>query len=259
MTELLSKLSGGELAGFMLVLARVGPLFLIAPMYSSRSLPPRARGIAAVAIAIGLTPVAMQGQHLPGGAVALTGLVLEGMLTGFAFAFAIAVMFAAVETASAFLDYTSGFSFARMLNPQTNEETGAFSELYSIVGLLIFLAIGGDAWMLRGISRTFQLVPLTSAPHLRSVVGAAEAVFSNVFAASLEVAAPVLLALLVTDVAFGVVSKVVPQLNVFAVGFPVKIAVAVVLVAATLPFVAGWISEQLSLSVGSALNALHIA
>jgi flagellar biosynthetic protein FliR len=74
----------------------------------------------------------------------------------------------------------------------------------------------------------------------------------------LEVAAPVLIALLITDVAFGVVSRVVPQLNVFAVGFPTKVAVTLLVVAASLPFVANWISEQLSVSVGAALGALHV-
>ncbi len=63
------------------------------------------------------------------------------------------------------------------------------------------------------------------------------------FTSALEIAAPVLIALLITDVAFGVVSRVVPQLNVFAVGFPAKVAVALLLVGASLPFVAGWIAR----------------
>ena len=82
---------------------------------------------------------------------------------------------------------------------------------------------------------------------------------STVFTAALEVAAPVLVALLITDVAFGVVSRVVPQLNVFAVGFPTKVAVALLVVGASLPFTANWISNQLSVSVAGALGALHVA
>ena len=64
-------------------------------------------------------------------------------------------------------------------------------------------------------------------------MGGAEHVFSTVFASALEIAAPVLIALLITDAAFGVVSRVVPQLNVFAVGFPAKVAVALLIVGAT--------------------------
>ena len=90
-------------------------------------------------------------------------------------------------------------------------------------------------------------------------MGGAEQVFTTVFTAALEVAAPVLVALLITDVAFGIVSRVVPQLNVFAVGFPTKVAVALLVVGASLPFTANWISNQLSVSVGDALGALHVA
>jgi flagellar biosynthesis protein FliR len=260
MSKLLSALAGGELAGFILVLARVAPLFLVAPLFSSSLLPPRVRGIAAVAISIGLAPVALHGQHIPGNVFELGELAVEGLLVGLGFSFGIAVVMAAVESAASFVDSLSGFTFGSMIDPMSGrEEGGPFSALYSIVGTLIFLVIGGDAWLLRGIAKTFQLVPLTSGPQIDSLVGGAEQTFVTVFTSAVEIVGPVLLALLVTDVAFGIVSRVVPQLNVFAVGFPTKIAVAVLLVLATLPFVAGWISDQLSSSVGAALSALHVA
>ena len=65
MTHVLSQLAGNELAGFILVLARVSPLFLLAPPFSSPMIPPRVRGIIAVGISIGLAPIALHGQHIP--------------------------------------------------------------------------------------------------------------------------------------------------------------------------------------------------
>jgi flagellar biosynthetic protein FliR len=259
MSEVLAKLAGGELTGFILVLARVGPLFLVAPLFSSKLLPSRVRGIAAVAISMGLTPMATHGQHIPGGVFPLAALVVEGMLTGFGFAFAIALMFAAVESAAAFVDAVSGFTFGELIGASGSSDGGVFAQIYSIVGVLIFLAVGGDDWMLRGVARTFALVPLTAGPRLGSLVGGTERVFATIFTSAVELVAPVMLALLVTDVAFGVVSRVVPQMNVFAVGFPSKIAVAVLLFIATLPFLGPWISQQLTLSVGAALSTLHAA
>jgi flagellar biosynthesis protein FliR len=259
LNELLSKLAGNELAGFILVLARVTPLFFIAPVFSSAMIPPRVRGIIAVAISIGLAPVALHGQHVPADALTLAGLVLEGLLVGLAFAFTLAVLLAAVESAGAFIDVVSGFSYGSLINPMTRENGAVMARFYSLVGTLIFLVIGGDAWTLRGLARTFQLVPLTSGPRLPSLVAGAVQVFSSVFGGALEIAAPVLVALLITDVAFGVVSRVVPQLNVFAVGFPTKVAVAMLVVGASVPFMANWISNQMSVSVGAALGALHVA
>lgn len=259
MNQVLSQLAGNQFGGFILVLARVTPLFLLAPLFSSNLIPARVKGLIAVGISIGLTPIAMHGQRIPSDPMKVAGLVFEGLLTGLAFAFALAVLMAAIESAGSIVDVVSGFSYGSLINPLSGETSAVMSRFYSLVGTMIFLAIGGDAWTLRGLGRTFQLVPLTDAPKLSSLVGGAEQVFATIFTSAIEIAAPALAALLITDVAFGIVSRVVPQLNVFAVGFPTKVAVALLIVAASLPFVSNWISGQLSTSVGAALGALHVA
>jgi flagellar biosynthetic protein FliR len=259
LSRALGKLAGNELAGFVLVLARLTPLFLLAPPFSSTMIPPRVRVIIAVALAIGLTPIAMHGQHVPGDVLKLGALVLAGGLVGLGFAFAFAVLFAAVESAGALADIGAGFSYGSLINPLNNEAAGAFTPVFSLFAITVFFAIGGEAWLLRGLYRTFQLVPLTSAPRIDTLVSVSERTFSTVFTSALEIAAPVLIALLITDVAFGVVSRVVPQLNVFAIGFPAKVVVGLLVVTACIPFIGGWISGQLSTSVGAALGALHVA
>ena len=259
MIELLNKLASNDLAGFILVLARVTPLFIIAPLFSSQMIPPHVRGIIAVGISIGLTPIALHGQHIPTDPLLLAALVIEGLLVGLGFAFTLAVLLAAVESAGGVIDVLSGFSYGQLINPTNGQESAVMSRFYSLVGTLIFLVIGGDAWALRGLDRTFTLVPLTGDVRIRTLLGGAEQVFSTVFTGALEVAAPVIVALLITDVAFGVVSRVVPQLNIFAVGFPTKVAVAMLVVGAALPFTANWIVNQLSLSVGAGLGAVHVS
>jgi flagellar biosynthetic protein FliR len=257
--RLLSELAGNQLSGFVLVLARVTPLFILAPLFSSQLIPPRVKGIIAVGISIGLTPIAMHGQHIPSDAMRVAELVVEGLLVGLAFAFALSMLLAALESAGALIDVVSGFSYGSLINPMNNESSAVISRFYSLVGTMIFLIIGGDGWTLRGLSRTFQLVPLTDAPRLSSLVGGVEHVFATIVTAALEIAAPVMAALLITDVAFGIVSRVVPQINVFAIGFPTKVAVALLVVSASLPFVSNWISSQLSVSVTAALGTLHVA
>jgi flagellar biosynthetic protein FliR len=87
----------------------------------------------------------------------------------------------------------------------------------------------------------------------------AQEAFATVFTSALKICAPVLLALVITDAAIGVVSRVVPQLNVFAVGFPAKVAVGLVLIGVTLPFVASFLADELQRSVAAALDALRVA
>jgi flagellar biosynthesis protein FliR len=260
LNQLIHALGGGsQVTGFFLVLARVSPLFVLAPLFSSKMIPARVRGIVAVALSIGLTGVAMHGQHVPGQPLPVAGLILVNVLVGGAFAFAVAAVFTGIQAAGGLLDITSGFSFGATVDPINGNQGGVLTQFYSLVGLALFLAIGGDAWMLRGVAKTFTLVPLTDAPQLGRLVSGAEIAFSSIFLSALEVAAPALLALLITDVAFGVVSRVVPQLNVFAVAFPLKVGVALLVVGASLPFIAGWLSDQISSSVYTALQSLHVA
>jgi flagellar biosynthesis protein FliR len=259
LNQAIGQLGGDHVTAFFLVLARVSPMFLLAPLFSSRMIPRKARSIVAVALSLGLTGVAAQGQHIPGQPLQIAGLLLAGLLVGGGFAFCIAAVFAAVHHAGAIIDSVAGFGFGQMIDPVNGNSGGVLTQLYSLVGLMIFLAIGGDAWMLRGLARTFTLVPLTRGPTLNSLVAGAVQSFGTIFTSAIEVAAPAMLALLITDVAFGMVSRVVPQLNVFAVGFPVKVGVALLVVAATLPFVGGWMSDQIVNSVSTALHTLQVA
>jgi flagellar biosynthesis protein FliR len=256
LTQIIRQLNPSHVTGFFLVLARISPLFVLAPLFSSKMVPARARGTVAVGLAIGLTGVAVHGQRVPGQPLAVAALVLEGLLVGFAFAFAVSAVFAAIQAAGALTDSFAGFSFGSMVDPINGNSGGVLQQLYGLVGIAIFIAIGGDAWVLRGLARTFQLVPLTRGPRLGSLVGGAEMAFGSIFISALEVAAPALLAVLITDIAFGIVSRVVPQLNVFAVGFPLKIGVGLLVVSASLPFLATWMSDQLAGSVGIALHTL---
>jgi flagellar biosynthetic protein FliR len=249
-----------QVLGFFLVLARVSPLFLLAPLFSSKMLPARARGIVAVGLTIGIAPIAMNagGEQIPTEVLALGGLVLKEMLVGMGFSFALAALFAAVQVAGSLLDTLIGFSFGALVDPITGTNGGVLNQLYALVGVMIFVAIDGDAWVIQGLARSYEAVPLASAPDVGTLVEGAQLAFGGIFGAAVQICAPVLLAVVLTDVAFGLLNKVVPQLNVFAVGFPAKVTVGLVLVGASLPFVAGWIDDELQRSVSSALRTLEV-
>jgi flagellar biosynthesis protein FliR len=259
MNQLLRDIGQQQLAGFILVLGRVGPLFLLAPVFSSKLLPARARGVAAVAISFGLAPWALHGQHIPLDVMTFGGLMLKEVLVGLAYAFALGAVFAAVSVAGSLMDLTVGFSFGSLIDPITGNHSQLLSQLYAMVGILVFIAIDGDHWMIAGLARSYQLVPIDKFPSLGAIVGGADKAFVSIFASALELAAPVLIAVLITDTAMGIVARIMPQLNVFAVGFPAKIAVGLLIMGVSLPFVGGWIADQVQLSVNSALQSLHVA
>jgi flagellar biosynthetic protein FliR len=257
--NLLAQIGEQHTAGFMLVLARVSPLFVVAPLFSSKLISLRARAIVAVAIAIGLAPLALKGHKVPLDSFDLAGLIVKEILVGLAFSFAIAALFAAISVAGSFLDTIVGFSYGSLVDPITGTQSPVLAQTYSMVGVMVFIAIGGDAWMVRGLAETYDLVPLLSMPDMATMTAGVQHAFTGVFVAALELAAPVMLALIITDAGFGVVSRVVPQLNVFAVGFPAKILVGIALISASMPFAAGWIGDELQMSVRAALESLRVA
>ena len=258
LAQLLGEIGPAHVTGFFLVLARVAPLFVLAPLFSSPVLPAQVRGAIAVGLSIGLTGVATAGQRIPSDPLAVAGLVIEQVLVGIAFAFAIGALYSAIEVAGSLCDYLAGFTFGQTLDPMTGTQGGVLSQLYGLTGVMIFIAIGGDAWTLRGLTRTFSVAPLTRAPQLGPMIGGVAQAGASILTAAVEVAAPVLLAVLITDVALGVVARAMPQLNVFAVGFPLKVGISLLVVTAALPFVGGWMSTQIYDSVNSALGALRI-
>jgi len=258
-SALLAQFSEQQVAGFMLVLARIAPLFLVAPMFSSKMIPSRVRGVAAVGLAVGMAPMALKGRHVPLDVVSLGGLAAKELLVGLAFSLAISVLFHAVSAAGSLADTLIGFSFGALVDPITGVNASVLSQFYSLVGVAIFIAIGGDTWVIQGLNRTYELVPLVDYPAVGSMVAGVQHAFTGIFVAAVELAAPVVLAVMITDVAFGVVARVVPQLNVFAVGFPAKVTVGLLIIGVSLPFAAGWISDELQRSVAAALQSLRVA
>jgi flagellar biosynthesis protein FliR len=252
-------LSDRDLLAFFLVLARVSPLFVLAPLFSSTSIPGRVRGIVAVALAFGLTPVIGHGVDLPSAPLDLAGMIGKELLVGAGFAYILAALFAALEVAGSLLDTLIGFSFGALVDPITGNQSAVLSRMYALIGVLVFIAIGGDTWVIQGLARTYDVVGIDQWPSVSVLVAGAANAFASIFLAAIQVAGPILLALILTDAAFGVVSRVVPQLNVFAVGFPAKVTVGLLLLGVTLPFVGGWLTDELQRSVLQALQTLKVA
>jgi flagellar biosynthetic protein FliR len=259
--ELIGRFGEQQMLAFALVLARISPLFVLAPLFSSKTLPGRARTFVAVALAVGITPIATHaagGAAIPSDVVGLAILMVKEVLVGMAFSFGLSALFAALAAAGSLLDTLVGFSFGALVDPLTGTQSSILSQLYAMVGVLVFIAIGGDGWVIQGLARTYEAVPLLEAPQIGSLVQGAEVAFSGLFTAAIQICAPVLLALVITDAALGVVTKVVPQLNIFAVGFPAKVAVAMLIIGASLPFAAHFLADEVQRSVSDALQTLRV-
>jgi flagellar biosynthetic protein FliR len=261
-SELIAQFSEQQVAGFMLVLGRISPLFLLAPLFSNKLIPARAKSIVAVALAVGIWPIASHvgaNRKIPLDALPFASLMLKEVLVGITFALVLAALFAALSTAGSLADTLIGFSFGSLVDPVSGNSSSLLSNMYSMLGIAVFVAIGGDAWVIEGLARTYDAVPLLAYPSIPSATQGVQIAFANVLPDALMVVAPVLLAIVLSDCALGVVARVVPSLNVFQVGFSAKIAIGLTVMSASLPFVGGWVGDQLQQSVFDALRALRVA
>lgn len=257
-SDLLAALGEQHVVAFFLVLARLSPLFLLAPLFSARFAPPRVRGIIAVSMALGLAPVLSKGALIPVDIASVFGLIIKELLIGALYAFVLGALYASITVAGSFLDVMIGFSFGGSVDPVNGMQSSVLTTAYGLFAIMIFIVIGGDGWILAGLVKSYDVVGMTELPSLALSVQGALNAFAGIFVSALQIAGPVMLALVLTDAAFGVVSRVMPQLNVFAVGFPAKIVIGLVLVSATLPFVGGWVADRLHEDVGTALHSLRV-
>jgi flagellar biosynthetic protein FliR len=255
---LITEFGEQRVLAFFLVLARLSPLFLLAPLFSSKMVPARVRGVIAVGLAIGISPVVSADTHLSTDIMSIGSLLAKELLIGAGYSYALAATFAAVSVAGSFLDTTIGFSYGSLVDPVNGNQSAILSTAYSMIGLMVFIAIGGDAWVIKGIARTYDVVSLTEYPSLNHIVSGATDAFTQIFTSALEVAGPVLIALILTDTAFGMVTRVVPTLNAFQVAIPAKVVLGLMLVGASMPFVAGWLANELHNDVRIALDTLRV-
>ena len=252
----LPEIAGEQIAAFVLVLARIGGLFFFAPIFSSKLIPARAKFMAAGAISLALSPLASNGRVIPQDPVEIASLVVKEIIVGLAIALALGVVAAAVHAGASIIDAVGGFSFASLVDPFTNMQGSPFAQLYGVFATMILLVSGGDHIMIQGLARSYDLVPIDAALHFGRMADLALTGLMQVFLIGLEVTAPVLLALVLTDMALGMIARAVPQMNVFFVGAPAKIMVAFAVAAASLPFVALRLEEALGEAVMRALTVM---
>jgi flagellar biosynthesis protein FliR len=241
----IQQLSAGSAAVFMLTLARISGLFVVAPVFSSKLIPVRAKLLVALALTLAAAPLA---GHVPAatGTATLVVLMLKEVLVGAALAFVVAVVFAAIAFAGSLIDLQSGFAFANVVDPLQNTQISVIGQVYSLLASAVFVSIDGPGLLLAGVVRSFDVVPVTAMPAFSRMSGAIAGSLAGLFAVGLQVAAPIVVTLLVTDIAIGFLARIAPQMNIFGIELPAKIVAVFVLLLVTAPLLISSMSSQLA-------------
>lgn len=160
---------------------------------------------------------------------------LTESITGLVCGFIVNLVFAGIYLSGQLIDLPMGFGVANFFDPQTGIQIPLMSQFQRILALLIFFTINGHQAFLRALVESFVLVPIGGMQITGSVVESIVRMVASMFLLGLRIALPIMGAILLTDVALGIMTRAVPQMNVFIVGFPVKIAVGLFLYMVVLP------------------------
>ena len=243
--EILTSFAAFGAPAFALTLARVSGVFLMSPVFSSRLIPVRAKLLIALGVTFAALPLATGGKPIPDNIAEVAVLAVKEVLVGAALAFSVSLVFAAVAFAGGLIDLTVGFAFANVVDPVQNAQISVMGQFYSLLASAVFVAIGGPDMVIAGLVRSFEVVPVTEMPSWPSLSGAIVNSIGGLFAVGLQVAAPVLVALLVTDAAVGFLARIAPQMNIFGIELPGKIAAMFLLLVLTAPILVSSIGREL--------------
>jgi len=215
---------------------RVGACLMVAPVFGTSFVPPRSRLLLAAALTLLVAPL------LPPTNVAVLsatgfGIVAQQMLIGVAMGFVVQIVFDALAMAGQLLANSMGLSFAFNVDPLRGASTPVLGQFYSIIVTLTFLALNGHLALLEVLVDGFRSLPVGIDGLGTDGIWQVTLWGGQIFRGALLVSLPGVTALLVVNLAFGVVSRAAPSLNLFAIGFPVTLVCGLVIVMFGLPSV----------------------
>ena len=214
---------------------RVLAMFSVAPVFSLKSIPQRAKVALAFLVALA-AQASLVGQPLISlnSSLAL-GAVIQQVGVGLAIGFAVRLVYASVELAGELVGLQMGLNFASFFDPASNAQVSAVSRFLGHMSVLLFVVMNGHLMVLMAVIKSFDSFPvdgnfLETLQHIKMYSLGAE-----LFASALWMALPMVGMLLFVNLTMGVISRVAPQMNIYAIGFPVTLTMGLIGVTVTLP------------------------
>lgn len=208
----------------MLVFGRTAGLFLIAPVFSGRQVPIQLRIMFVLALAgiiAFVTPI-KSAVLINNSGMFILALIFE-MLIGYTLGFVMYIVFATVQLAGQFLDMQMGFGIVNVLDPLSGMQLPMMGNFQYLVALLVYLGINGHHLLIKALHNSYLLIPVMGADFNGQFTEFMLKLGGAMFVTAVKLAAPVVTAVFIADVALGFMARTVPQMNVFIVGLPLKI------------------------------------
>ena len=219
---------------FMFVLIRTGSILLMAPVFGAMNVPMQVKLGLTLVLTLLLTPLAPPAA-MPEGLVNLATSVGGEILIGASIGLSVRFIFAGIEFAGQVASFQMGLSMASAYDPLSSSQSTIFGKMMSILTILVFLSVNGHLMVLMALQKSFDVIPpyglALSGGFIDAIVGFSKEMFVLAF----KFSAPIVAILIFVNIALGIMSRIVPQINMFAIGFAITILVGFVMLAISLP------------------------
>ncbi len=214
----------------ILVFVRFVGFFIIAPIFANQVIPKRIKLSICLLMSIILTPLVNQIDFaLPEYLLVFVAQIIVEFLIGFMIGFIMLLVFLAIQLAGEFIDRRMGFFLANVMDPQHGLQVPLIGQFKNILAILFFFAIDAHHYLLKTVVDSFEIVELTNLDVSEQFLAAMLRTVGDLFPIALRIAFPVMATLFIVDLAFGLVARTVPQMNVFIIGLPTKILIGLIL------------------------------
>jgi flagellar biosynthetic protein FliR len=243
------------LAALLLGSARATGFVVLAPPFNNNAIPRAVKGALALALSLVVFP------HLSADMPAVTaGFLVVAAITeaviGAALGFVVQVLFTAVQMAGDIIDVAGGFSLQPAYDPMSLTMSSSIGRLHYLLATTLLFTSGGHLLLVRGFVTSYEGLPVGGMIDTAQLGQAMMTALAMMFLAALQIAGPMVAVLLLADVALALLSKAAPALNIFALGFPVKIMLTLALLGLTFPLLPTALDALLDTAV-SAMTAFR--
>ncbi len=214
---------------------RIGAMVMSAPITGSQTVPMRVRLFITLALTVVIAPQIPPAPGFDPFSPMTLLLILQQILIGVAMGFALQLVFAAIVTGGQIVAYQMGLGFASMVDPQSGVTVPVVSQVYLLATSLLYLAFNGHLVLIEVVAESFRSMPVAPDGLTREGIWQLAGWGAELFAGAVLIALPTVAAILVVNIAFGVMTRAAPQLNIFAVGFPVTLTFGFVVMMFTFP------------------------
>jgi flagellar biosynthetic protein FliR len=243
--ELLLALSPETWPTFVLISTRLGGLFLVAPVWSSTSIPRTVRAAMTVLLSLAMLPLVPR-PALPDALLALPLLLALELVVGVVIGLSAAVLVSGVAYAGEVVSMQMGIHLGSALSPMPELEVPGIGELNGFLALFIYLAVGGHLVMLRGIADSLQILPPGTFFSMAGGVEEGSRLVGTLFLTALRTAVPVMLILLLSNVGLALLQRAVPNINAMMVAIPLTVLVGLLALTGAVPLVSASIASWMS-------------